>query len=380
MKKKRGNRLLSLVLSVMLLFNMVPFHVLADTKENTFVLVVESQGALVIAPEYITYTEGQTIREALMASEHEFIGIEDELIMEIDGIGGNYTRSDENGDYSLNKQASEIKYYRFSEETDSKPSEGLQQLMTAMADYKEKDADVQAAAKEKYDTACTQFVGLDSESAIVLAENLNKAISDYESAQAGAQHKITFTDGNNTYSGVSITAENDYGKVWEDDGDGILSLPDGSYHFCISENGLSVQGSIAVSGDMTVKAALPEELWLNLENFRLSGSYGAEDNEENKFSDDEFTLGEWTGREITVPVSDTFTGTVYSYAEYNTELLSDVPHLTAIYQSAKTEQETKKEIPFESFTSGAENVLKKGAAGNQVVYRVSSEAEDGYTG
>ena len=78
---------------------------------------------------------------------------------------------------------------------------------------------------------------------------------------------------------------------------------------------------------------------------------------------------------LTVPVSDTFTGKIYTYAEYQT--LTEIPTLTAIYISAKTGEEEKQELPFESFTSGAANVLKKGAEGNTVIYRVSSKGSDG---
>ncbi len=382
MKKRKGTRLLSLMLIAILLFNISPFGVFADTAEQgAFVFVVEAEGRLVVAPEYVTYTEGQTVLDALMTSGHVFVGIENGMVTEIDGVGGTYTRSDETGSYDWSKQASEIKYFRFSEELEgdkSRPSEGLQELMTAMADYKEKAEDIQAAAKTEYDTAYEQFVGLDSASAQLLAENLNKAVSDYESNQTGTQYSVTFTDGSKIHSDIAITVKNSYGKVWEEMQDGILELPSGEYTFTVEDKGLSVQGNISVSGDMTLKAAFPQNLWLKLDTFRLSGSYGAEDNEDSKFSDDEFKIGEWTERGVTVPVTDTFTGKVYSYAEYDTTQLSAVPKLTAIYKDAKTEKEAQVEIPFESLTSGAGNVLKKGAAGNTVVYRISTTMEDGY--
>ena len=376
--KKMGKRVLCLLLSVMMLVGTLPTSVMAVT-ENTFVLVAEANGTLVIAPEYVTYTEGQTVQEALAASGHEFTGIDDWMISAIDGVVGNFTRSDEDGDFALDKLASEVEFFRFSEDTNSQPSIGLRALMTAMAEYKEKEADVQAAAKNAYDTAYNQFVGIDSDSAALLAENLNKAISDYEQSQTGAQYQVTFTDGSNVYSGVTITAENAYGKVWTDDGDGMLELPAGSYAFRVRQNGLAVEGSITVADTMTVQAALPQNLWLDLDAFRLSGSYGAEDSADNKFSDDEFALGAWDGRTVTVPVSDTFTGTIYTYAEYDADLVPGTPVLTAVYASAQDGTSMEKAIPFESLTSGAANVLKKGASGNTVIYRVSCTAEDGYT-
>ena len=67
---------------------------------------------------------------------------------------------------------------------------------------------------------------------------------------------------------------------------------------------------------------LPEQQWLKTDTFRLSGSYGAESNEEHKFTDAEFSLGEWNDRRTTVLVSDMFVGAVYSYAEYDTSKLN----------------------------------------------------------
>lgn len=376
--KKMGKRVLCLLLTVMMLVGMLPTGVMAVT-ENTFVLVAEANGTLVIAPEYVTYTEGQTVQEALIASGHEFTGLEEGMVSAIDGAVGNFTRSDEDGDFALDKQASEVGFFRFREDANSQPSTGLQQLMTAMADYQLKETDVRTAAKDAYDTAYNQFVGIDSDSAAVLAENLNKAISDYEQSQTGVQYKVTFANGSSVYSNVAITAENAYGKVWTDDGDGVLELPAGSYAFRVSQNGLAVEGSITVADTMTVQVALPQNLWLELDAFRLSGSYGAEDSTDNKFSDDEFALGTWSDRQVVVPVSDTFTGTVYTYAEYDADLVPGTPVLTAVYRNAQNGSSVEQTIPFESLTSGAANVLKKGASGNTVIYRVSCTAENDYT-
>ena len=377
MNKHWCRRILSLILLVALLMSIQPTSVLA-TETASFVLVVETKSGLVIAPVYVNYTQGQTIREALMASDHTFLGIEDDWITEIDGVTGNFTRSDEHGGFNLNAPASEVKFFRFSEELDSKPSEGLQRLMTIMATYKQKTADVQAAAKEAYDMAYSQFVGLDSSSATSLAIRLEQAIADYEKIQNGQTYKITFSDGQNPYAGAAITVENPYGKVWEDDGDGVLELPTDTYTFRVSQNGLGVNGRIAVTADATITVSLPVEQYLILENFRLSGSYGSEYSEENKFTDDEFTLAPWTDRYTTVTVSDTFMGTVYAHVEYDYTKLDRNPTLTAIYRSAKTGEEVEEELPFMSWVSGNADILGKGAAGNTVVYRLTTAEIDGY--
>ena len=380
--KNLRKHLVCLLLSVLLLIGCLP--VMTFAAENAFILVAEAGGKLVIAPEYVSYTAGQTIEQALLASGHTFTGLETGMTAAIDGVAGNFTRSDENGSYDLTASAASIGYFRFSENMDSRPSEGLQQLMTAMADYREKDSDVQAAARKEYDAARDLFVGIESDSAKTLAANLKEAVANYENTITGEHYAIRFTDGGAAYSeanypGVSITAENAYGKQWTDDGDGVLELPKGDYSFRVEQAGLRFEGSFTVSAAATISAELPQTEWLMTDTFRLSGSYGEEANKDNKFTDEEWQLGEWSDREVTVPVPDTFTGAVYSYAEYDDGLLSEVPTLTAIYTLASTGERMEKKLAFSSLSSGAYSVLARGAAGNTVIYRLSSQGEDGYT-
>ena len=384
MNTRKGLRLISLLLICVLMVGMQPIRAQAAEEAGRFILVVESGGQLVIVPEYISYTEGQTIGEALENSGHTFTGMDQGQITAIDDVTGNYTRSDQDGDYDLTKPASSVTHYSFSERSssNSKPSQGLLLLMTAMADYLEKTEDVRNAAKEEYDSAKNNFVGCGNDDARMLANDLNTAVRDYESTLSGTQYAITFTDGSKAYStanypGVTITAENPYGKSWTDEGDGKLDLPMGNYSFAVEQDGLRVAGTIAVSSNASIQVNLPQELWLNLDAFRLSGSYGAETNEEHKFTDAEFIVGEWNNRRATVAVADLFTGAVYAYAEYQN--LTKVPTLSAVYTMAGTGEHMEKKLAFESMTSGAYEVLNKGAAGNEVIYRVTNNADDGYT-
>ena len=385
MNTRKGLRLLCLLLCCLLVIGVLPSEAQAVEPAGRFILVAEAGGKLVIAPEYITYAEGQTLGEALENSGHTFTGMGQGLITAIDDVTGNYTRSDQNGNYDLSVPASSVTHFRFSENVSgSQPSNGLLQLMTAMADYQEKEADVQKAAKSEYDTAKKNFVGVSDDDARMLAYELNQAVLEYEETLSGTQYAVSFTDGNKLYSagnypGVTIVAENPYGKVWTDDGDGKLALPMGSYVFHIAQNGLQVSGSVAVSADVSFTVNLPEELWLKTDAFRLSGSYGAESNEEHKFTDAEFSLGEWNDRKTTVMVSDMFVGEVYSYAEYDTSKLNKVPALTAIYTMTSTGQQMEKKLAFESWNSGAFEVLSKGAEGNTIIYRLTHEGDDGYT-
>ena len=386
MKIKKGWRFISFVLSIVLLTGFLSTVATAAEPAGKFILVVEASGELVIAPEYITYTEGQSIGEALQNSGHTFTGLDQGgMITAIDDVTGNFTRSDQNGNYDLSMPASSVTHFCFSERSssESKPSEGLLQLMTAMADYLEKSEDTRKAAETEYKTATKYFVGCSSDDAKMLANDLNRAMREYESTLSGTQYAVSFTDGEKVYSssnypGVSIKAENPYGKVWTDDGDGMLELPMGSYSFCVEQAGLRVEGTIAVSAAASIQVKLPDQLWLKTDTFRLSGSYGAETNEEHKFTDAEFSLLGWNDRQITVPVMDLFSGAVYTYAEYDTDKLNKVPTLTAIYTMANTGEKMEKKLAFESLNSGAYEVLAIGAEGNTVVYRLTNEADDGY--
>ena len=267
MKVKKA---LSFLLVLTMVLGMLPG--VSALQESRFVLVVESGGKLVIAPEYVSYADGDTIRQALLKTSHEFVGLEDDWIMEIDGVGGNYSRSDQNGGYDLNTPASEITHFRFSEDLDSKPSTGLMTLMTAMADYAAKSADVRSAAKAEYDTAFSQFVGLDSASALLLAQELNAAVKSYEDALTGKHYGVTFTDAGTVCADMEITVQNPYGRVWTAD-QGALELPAGDYTFCAIDGDTRAEGSFTVDSAESIVLTMPQTDLLKTDAFRLSGSY-----------------------------------------------------------------------------------------------------------
>lgn len=388
MKKNFGKNMFRLLLSALLLFGLLPNTVLA-ANANRFVLVVETDEGLVVAPESVSYSEGQTIKSALAGSGHTFTGLDTSgMINEIDGIGGNFTRSDENGNHDLSKDASTIQFYRFSEETNSKPSEGLQKLMLAMADYFLEDDDVKAAAKNAYDNAYGHFVGIDSESAKTLAGELTNAVKEYKDSINGTKYQVTFKNGSSLYSGAEIKLENGFGKSWSvktgDLENGVISVPKGSYTFSVSQEGLHVKGNISVTGNMNVTAKLPTDEWLNKETFRLSQSYNGKSSDDSviKFEDGELalTLDSWDGRKLTVPVVDKFSGTIYAYAEWFSDKLNNKrPDFTVMYQNAKSGKMMEEEQVFESYVTGAKDALKIGSDGNSLTYRITStDTSNGY--
>ena len=377
-------RAIALILALVLALAALPGAASAQTVTE-FVLAAQTGSTLVISPEYVTAEAGQSIAQALLASGHSFAGLDTGMVTAIDGVSGNYTRSDENGGYDLDAPASTIRYFCFSENPDgSQPGQGLQKLMSAMADYRRKPDDVQAAAKTAYDSALKQFVGIADGSAELLASRLNQAVADYEAILAGETYALSFLDGGEACSVENnpqfvVTVENSYGKQWVDDGDGAMELPKGTYTFCIARNGIRAQGQVTLPGAGTVAVEMPEETWLKTDSFRLSGSYGADSNTENKFTDAEFTLPAWNGWSLETAVEDTFSGAVYAYVDYDETQLATVPELTAQYQTASTGETMVKGLTLCSLTSGAYDVLAAGTQANTVRYCLSAVGEDGYT-
>lgn len=390
MIKKWKYRLPALV-AALLLGWILPASVRA-AQENAFVLVVEYNQQLVVEPEYIPYSEGQDLKEVLDTCRHTIYDLERGNIMLVNGKGGGtYTRTDQNGNHDLSVPAAEVTHFFISERKVSTPAKpldaGLLKLMTAMADYNAiQEPDVRRAAAEEYAIAKQQFVNkVSGNNASALADNLNNAVQSYRERLDGQKQTLTFTDGSGVYStgrypGVRITAENPYGRIWEDkDGDGKLSLPKDTYSFRVEQDGQRFSGTVKVSSSQTVSAQLPTTNYLDLSKLRLSGSYGPDndDTSVSQFRHGEFTLGTWKDRSVTVSVSDTFAGRVYINAAYT--VLTVTPKLSAIYTPAGKTEEQEDPLVFNSLQFGTEkSVLSSNAEGNKVIYRLTWQ-ESGYT-
>lgn len=337
----------------------------AAEAENSFILSAEADGKVIIAPEYVSYSEGQTVGEALANSGHDFYALEEGWIYEIDGIAGEFTRSDETGNYSLDNQASNVKYFRFSEESESAAEAWLQPLMTAMADYLTEEADVRKAAEAEYKLALDSFAGIGEDDARTLATELTAAVKAYKTSLSGTLYTVSFSGA----ADAEICAVNEYGKVYTAE-NAAVKIPAGRYTFTARRCSDRCDGTIEVTSAVSVQLSFPTENILKFSEARFSGSYGAPGTGDSQFTDDEFAVRERSARRCTVPVSDIFTGTIYSYLDYTTGAL---PKLKAIYN------ETEKTLPLKSYNSGIVGALKSGSEGNTVIYRASLTGADGYT-
>lgn len=345
-----------------------------SAQSGRLCLVAEGSGRLLIAPEYLEWSGEETVGYLLENSGHSFSGLESGIIYGIDGVAGNFSRSDQDGGYDLSRPAAEVSHFRFAESTEVKPSQALMDLMTAMADYKQEEADVQAAAKSAYDKACSRFVGVSDTKAAGLAEDLTLAVSDYKETLTGTLYPVSFPGFTQaSYPGIAITAENDYGKSWQDDGDGVLELPEGSYAFHVQWQGLHVEGRVEVSGARTIKAEFPTGYWLDRGSMHFSETYSSD------FDDGVFAAGSWEERSLTVSVPDAFSGILYTYAQHNTDVFgTSIPAFSAHYSDSEG-QSREMPLVLESRTQGPEQVLSRGSVSNTVIYRLSHPDEQGYT-
>ena len=161
--KRKGTRIFALLLAAVLLLGGLPMQALAAEDEaGWFHLAADWNGELLIKPERVPYTAEQTIYEAICAAGHT-LAPNAGNVTQIDGVAGNFIRGDETGadnSYDLTRKASEaqIKYFCFVDNSSGSrtatPSVARQALIAVMAEYAQKDADVQAAAKAEYDAAC----------------------------------------------------------------------------------------------------------------------------------------------------------------------------------------------------------------------------------
>lgn len=338
----------------------------AVNASGYFYFSAETANKLLIAPTRIAFTDGQTIRQALYASQYSFVESNSSgFITTIEGVNGNYTYGSTPDGVSIDGAANTVTHFRFSEASNSAPSSGLQTLMKVMADYLEEAADVQNAAADEYQAAVSDYLGVTSESAQSYAAAITAKINAYKAGQ-NTQYTVTFSG----YSGSSYTvsATNDYGKQFADaNHTGTLQLPAGGYTFYVRQDNRMVSGKITVSGAMTVSASLPTGDWFNESSLQISSGYDAEF-DANRYA---YTLTDHTA---TVQVPDSFTGRLYPYFKLNTTGAAVKAVYTDISGAARD-----KAIPAESKATSIDNALSRGAVGNTVALRASRIGSDGYT-
>lgn len=253
-------KILAWMLSLVLVFSMVVPAGAANT--GSFVLAAVNANSAIIEPERISYTAGQTVKEALMASGHEFVGIEQGFIYAVDGVDGNYHLFFDGNGYNLDEDASSISVLCIG--VTSQYSEELLDLIAAMADYRDMgNVQQYAPAKQAYKDGLTAIRNGDADTAKAVLEQLEQVISDYEAIFAGTKYTVTVkaSQGTALLTSPVVTLTDIYGNETTVTGTSVQVVA-GTYDFCISDAGYNrTEGRIKVEADTTLTTALPAGEW-----------------------------------------------------------------------------------------------------------------------
>lgn len=261
-KFKRG---LAAFLGMLLLFTSLSLYSAAATQ-GSFILAVSLRDDTVIEPVRIAYEEEQTIREALIASDYQFEGIEDSIITAVNGVSGSYSIFCDDGSYDIDRAANLVTVVEFTELTEDEINfDGRADLLIAMEEYLSMDTGVQdyAPAAKAYKDALKGLRRADGASQKLL-DTLQTEINNYDKVISGNdirvnvaayQDEILFDD-----PLITFTDENGYTR--ETIGDYIELGLSGDYDFVISDGGYNrTEGSIHVpesGADLTVSLPIGE--------------------------------------------------------------------------------------------------------------------------
>ena len=288
-------RVLCLLLALLMMFGTVTAALAADVPEQTlpaepgdtaslrqyagdaapaaqtdgrFAFVAATSGALIVAPEYINYTAGQTVWQALEASRHTFTLDSSDFVSSIDGISGNFSRLDSNGGYALDQPAANVTGFFFvGFDTAKVDSAAFTSMVSAMADYLADDSGVQnyPAAKAAYQTAYDCLFTKDG-AYQAAADALRAAIKEYNESVIGGETVIpalTFqTLAGGTLTGWTFQTQDAYGRTQTFTAGETIRLVPGNYQFTLLSgfDGASGTMELAADGSVTIDGSAVTEL------------------------------------------------------------------------------------------------------------------------
>lgn len=358
---------------------------LADSEDaNTqkfFYFSAETEDMLLAAPRKIRFSDGQTILDALLNAGIA-LDFTDFYLAAVENVDGNYTWLSAPNNRNLRDLPEAGGFFCITESKPGVIGAGWQTLIVEMSNYLDEAADVQQAAASAYRAAKAAYPRILDDKAKELATQLRSEIDAYKNGQK-TQYDVTFS-GN--FSGCTITAESSFGKTFTADESGILSLPNGEYSFRIQRGNRSVYGgerSLIVNNQhQTVYGVpvLPEADWF------ADGTDGAEAlafsrtsgwNRPEDFVVGRISLTNDSPYAFSAVVTDTFTGGLYPCVTLRDDLTEAGISISAIYTTTAGEM-LEKPLRNGAMDTALYDVLKRGAAGNRIVFRASKEAAGGY--
>ena len=255
-------RMLALVLSLALLLSLAVPAAAAEEPAGQFVLAVVSANSVIIEPEFVPYTRGQTIRDALLATDHKFVGLEQGFIYEVDGAVANFSLFYDGNGFDLNQEAQTITALCIG--VSSQYSEEVLSLMVRMAQVRTVGGVAQyEPVALAYEDGLKVIRNGSGSDALQVLEAMNAAIDAYNAIMDGEKYAVTVaaTQGANRLAEPVVTLTDSYGNVTTVTGTTARVIA-GEYRFCVSDGGYSrTEGALSVEGDTTLSVELPQGDW-----------------------------------------------------------------------------------------------------------------------
>ena len=275
---KRIRSIAALIILIILFFPCV-FTFSAYAQENSsFCLTVCAEGEAIVEPMAVSYTDGQTVKQALLASGINFYGLEDGFfIYSVEGVSANYSIYYDNGGYDLDAPAAGITALLITDKADCYSPE-LLELTKRMMQFRlmTNNVDKYPAAQSAYNAALTGVCeGVNGDTATELLSNLNTAISDYEDLIASEKCTVNFSavgQNNQPIEGFSLKLTDPYGNITVSESTQIEVVP-GTYDFIVSLGFNRTEGTITVESTMDVSVTLPSAEWYGSIRVLDGGNY-----------------------------------------------------------------------------------------------------------
>ena len=268
MKEKThlGNRLLSVLLTFLMLLSLLPSAALAADTQQIALMAVTQDGFL-IEPEYVTYHSGDTVKDVLKNSSHTFSGIDNGYITAIDGTTDNFSIHYDGDGYKLDQSADGLTAIWFTTNSGQIYGANLQQLAANMAVYNTATNGLKdyKAAQEAYDAAVKGFYAATDTTAKPLNDALFSAIDKHAKFLEGKTTPLTISA---TMGGEAITPgeavfTSEFGTVVTVKNTNTVDLIPATYTFDLSDGEFRhVRGTLEVKEGTTLTAELPAGQWI----------------------------------------------------------------------------------------------------------------------
>ncbi len=365
----RFRRTLALILCLALLCPVLP--VSAAGSGGRFYLTASTAGQTLIAPVAVSYTAGQTIRDALRSSGYRFTGIDSGFITAIEGVAGNFNVFYDGGAYDLDAPADGVTALLFTELENW--SQALLDLTVALGQFNERTDHAQnyPAAKQAYEDALSGLRRADAAAAQQLLAQLNAAIDAYLAELNGEKFTVTLDEQTGTAALFRLTDA--YGNVTEST-QGSVQVIAGEYRFCVSDGAYNrAEGSLTVRQDLTLTVRLPKGHWFSEVSLRHTRGEG-------DFAYPAETSGE---NQMTVYVADLRTS-VYLYAKKGADAPSTAVQLYGCYIGLNGTDYADGSIKsnnrsWESYQTTLPSLIAADMQGRQFQLEARCALEDGYT-